>query len=74
MISRLSPPSIVTVMMGLWYACTAIALYIAGVLESVLQKYLPFIQLFDFLTLSTICGGILLLALSPVLIKMTKEC
>lgn len=70
MISKLSPQKIVSVMMGLWFASIALANYMAGVLEAVLKNYLPNMQLFSFLTLTSICAGIILLALSPVLKKL----
>jgi proton-dependent oligopeptide transporter, POT family len=70
MISKLSPQKIVSVMMGLWFASIALANYMAGVLEAVLKNYLPDMQLFSFLTLTSICAGIILLLISPILKKL----
>jgi POT family proton-dependent oligopeptide transporter len=70
MISKLSPQKIVSVMMGLWFASIALANYMAGVLESVLQDYFPEMQLFNFLTLTSLSAGIILLLISPVLKKL----
>jgi POT family proton-dependent oligopeptide transporter len=70
MISKLSPQKIVSVMMGLWFASIALANYMAGVLESVLKNNFPDMQLFSFLTLTSICAGVILLLLSPVLKKL----
>lgn len=70
MISKLSPQKIVSVMMGLWFASIALANYMAGVLESVLKNNFPEMQLFSFLTLTSICAGVILLLLSPVLKKL----
>ena len=57
-------------MMGLFFASIALANYMAGVLESILKNYLPDMQLFSFLTLTSISAGIILLLLSPVLKKL----
>ncbi len=70
MISKLSPQKIVSVMMGLWFASIALANYMAGVLEAILKNYLPDMPLFSFLTLTSICAGVILLLLSPVLKKL----
>jgi POT family proton-dependent oligopeptide transporter len=70
MISKLSPQKIVSVMMGLWFASIALANYMAGVLEAVLKNNFPEMQLFSFLTLTSICAGVILLLLSPVLKKL----
>lgn len=70
MISKLSPQKIVSVMMGLWFASIALANYMAGVLESVLRNYLPDMQLFNFLTLTSIVAGVILLILSPILKRL----
>jgi POT family proton-dependent oligopeptide transporter len=72
MITKLAPPKIVSVMMGLWFAFMALANYLAGVLESLLHNYMPDMQLFTFLTITSFTGGILVLALSPVLNRMMK--
>lgn len=70
MISKLSPQKIVSVMMGLWFASIALANYMAGVLESVLENYLPDMELFSFLTLTSISAGLILLLISPILKKL----
>ncbi len=70
MISKLSPQKIVSVMMGLWFASIALANYMAGILEAVLENYLPDMQLFSFLTLTSISAGVILLLLSPILKKL----
>jgi POT family proton-dependent oligopeptide transporter len=71
-VTKLSPQRIVSVMMGIWFASIAAANYLAGVLESILNKYLPDMHLFVFLTLTTLVGGLLALAISPLLNKMMK--
>lgn len=70
MISKLSPQKIVSVMMGLWFASIALANYMAGVLEAILKNNFPDMQLFSFLTLTSIIAGVILLALSPILKKL----
>jgi POT family proton-dependent oligopeptide transporter len=72
MISKLSPQNIVSVMMGVWFASLALAEYMAGMLESILHNYLPQMPLFHFLTITSLCAGVILLAISPLLNKMMK--
>jgi len=72
MISKLSPQKIVSVMMGVWFASIALAQYMAGILEALLHNLLPQMPLFNFLTMTTIIGGIILLAISPILNRMMK--
>jgi POT family proton-dependent oligopeptide transporter len=71
-VTKLSPQRIVSIMMGIWFASVAIGNLMAGLLENILQKFLPDMHLFVFLTLSTFIGGLLALALSPLLNKMMK--
>jgi POT family proton-dependent oligopeptide transporter len=59
-------------MMGIWFASIAAANYLAGVLENILHTYLPNMHLFMFLTLTTLIGGVVLIAISPLLNKMMK--
>ncbi len=73
MVTKLSPQKIVSVMMGLWFASTALANYLAGVLENLLHVYLPEMQLFNFLVLSSGLAGVLLLIISPFLKKMMHD-
>lgn len=70
MITKLSPPKIVSLMMGLWFSSIALANYMAGILESLLHKFN--MELFSFLIMSSVASGIVLLALSPILKKMMK--
>lgn len=71
-VTKLSPQKIVSIMMGIWFASIAVANYLAGVMESMLHKFLPDMHLFVFLTFTTLVGGLLALALSPILNKMMK--
>ncbi|MGD9681888.1 MAG: peptide MFS transporter [Candidatus Obscuribacterales bacterium] len=70
MVTKLSPPKIISLMMGFWFGCTALANYLAAMLESILHKFnLP---LFPFLAWQGILAGILLLCASPFLKKMMR--
>ena len=70
MISRLAPTRIVSVMMGIWFACSALAQYLAGALESILHTYLPTMQLFNFITMTSMITAGVILLMSPFLNKM----
>ncbi len=70
MITKLSPPKIVSIMMGVWMASFAAGNYMAGMLESILNKY--DLALYPFLASFTLGSAVLLLLLSPVLNKMMK--
>ncbi len=68
MITKLSPPKIVSLMMGLWFSSIALANYMAGILENLLHKFN--MELFSFLIMSSVASGLVLLAISPILKKM----
>ena len=72
MITKLAPKKIVSVMMGLWFSSIALANYLAGVLESILENVFPSMPLFNFLTLTSASAGVVLLILSPWLKKMMR--
>ncbi|OQX98048.1 MAG: MFS transporter [Bacteroidetes bacterium 4572_117] len=72
MITKLAPQKIVSIMMGVWFGSIAAANYMAGILEDLLRHYLPDMNLFAFLTMTTLSTGILLLLISPLLNKMMK--
>ncbi|MBN1926319.1 MAG: peptide MFS transporter [Prolixibacteraceae bacterium] len=72
MITKLSPPKITSVMMGLWFGSTALANYFAGMLEHILQRYLPDMHLFNFLIITSFSAAFVLLVISPLLKKMMK--
>jgi POT family proton-dependent oligopeptide transporter len=68
MVTKLSPAHLVSLMMGLWMTVFAIATYLAGTLEAMLQG--SGIPLYWFLTATSIGAGSLLLTLNPVLKKL----
>ncbi|HSK13438.1 MAG TPA: oligopeptide:H+ symporter, partial [Phnomibacter sp.] len=70
MITKLSPPKIVSLMMGLWFTSIALANYMAGILESLLHKFE--MNLFLFLVVTSFAGGLIMLAISPILKKMMR--
>lgn len=70
MITKLSPPKIVSLMMGLWFTSIALANYMAGILESLLHRFE--MNLFLFLVVSSVVAGVIMLAISPILKKMMR--
>jgi POT family proton-dependent oligopeptide transporter len=70
MITKLAPPKLVSLMMGLWFSSIALANYMAGILESILQKFE--LELFTFLTITSLSAGFVLLLISPLLKKAMK--
>jgi len=67
MVTKLSPVRRVSLMMGVWFACTAIADYLSGRLESIVHHF--GINLWATLIATSIGAGILLLLLTPMLKK-----
>jgi len=67
MVTKLALPRMVSLMMGVWFTSSAVANYLAGKLESIVQQYE--IPLFAFLIGSSIAAGILLLLVTPLLKK-----
>lgn len=65
MVTQLAPTKLAALMMGLWFGATALANYLAGMLESYLAG--SGIPLYWFLVGSSIGAGIALLALTPLL-------
>jgi POT family proton-dependent oligopeptide transporter len=70
MITKLSPPKIVSLMMGLWFTSIALANYMAGILESLLHKFE--MNLFLFLIITSVAGGLVMMLISPLLKKMMR--
>ena len=65
LVTKLSPLRTVSMMMGLWFAASALADYLAGRLESIVHHYQ--LNLWVFLIGSSIGAGVLLLLLTPLL-------
>jgi len=68
LVNKLAPPSMASLMMAVWFLCTAIANYLAGTLEEELKAY--HINLWVFLVATSILPGVLLLAVTVPLKKM----
>ncbi len=70
MITKLAPPKLVSVVMGLWMASFAAGNYLAGILENILHKY--DFALYPFITMVMLISAGLLLLMSPILNKAMK--
>ncbi|MFO0672881.1 MAG: peptide MFS transporter [Polyangiaceae bacterium] len=67
MVTKLAPPRVVSLAMGLWFFSSAVANYLAGTLESMLEK--SHTPIYGFLVVASIGPAVLLLALTPLLKK-----
>lgn len=67
LVNKLAPIRVASLMMALWFLCTAIANFLAGKMESLVGEE----SLWSFLAVSAIVPGVLLLVLNPVLKKMS---
>jgi len=67
MVTKLAPPRVSSLAMGLWLFSSAVANYLAGTLESMLTKVN--VPIYGFLIVSSIGPALLLLALTPLLKK-----
>lgn len=71
MVTRLAPVQLASFMMGLWFTAVAVANYLAGTLEAMLQH--SGIPLYWFLVSSSIGAGLLLLSITPILKRLMKD-
>ena len=67
MVTKLAPPRVSSLAMGLWLFSSAVANYLAGILESMLAKVQ--VPIYGFLIVSSIGPALLLLAMTPLLKK-----
>jgi POT family proton-dependent oligopeptide transporter len=67
MVTKLAPARVSSLAMGLWLGSTAVANYLAGILESLLHD--AHVPIYAFLAGSSIGPALLLLALTPLLKK-----
>jgi POT family proton-dependent oligopeptide transporter len=67
MVTKLAPARVVSLAMGLWFVSSAVANYLAGMLESILSD--THIPIYGFLVVASIGPAILLLLLTPLLKK-----
>ena len=70
MVSKVSPKKIVSLMMGFWFLSSAVANFMAGKLPGVLEA--NNVNLFTFLTVTSVVAGLLLLLISKFLEKLVK--
>ena len=70
MVSKVSPKKIVSLMMGFWFLSSAVANFMAGKLPGVLDT--NNLDLFSFLTVTSVVAGLLLLLISKFLEKLVK--
>lgn len=69
LVNKLSHPRIASLMMAFWFLCTAAANFLAGIMESLIEPY--HLNLWVVLGLMALIPGLLMLALTPVLVKMS---
>ena len=67
MVTKLAPPRVSSLAMGLWLGSSAAANYLGSILEAQLETY--HVPIFGFLIVSSIGPAILLLAITPLLKK-----
>ena len=70
MVSKVSPKKIASLMMGFWFLSSAVANFMAGKLPGILQA--NNLDLFTFLTVTSIVAGLLLLLISTFMEKLVK--
>jgi POT family proton-dependent oligopeptide transporter len=68
MVTKLAPVRLGALMMGVWLAASAVANYLAGILESLLAG--SAIPLYWFLVGSSVGAGVVLLLISPWLVRL----
>ena len=70
MVSKVSPRKIASLMMGFWFLSSAVANFMAGKLPGILQA--NNLDLFTFLTFTSIVAGLLLLLISTFMERLVK--
>ena len=70
MVSNVSPKKIASLMMGFWFLSSAVANFMAGKLPGILQA--NNLDLFTFLTVTSIVAGLLLLLISTFMERLVK--
>ena len=70
MVSKVSPKKIASLMMGFWFLSSAVANFMAGKLPAVLES--NNLDLFTFLTVTSLVAGLLLLLISKFMEKLVK--
>ena len=68
LVNKLAPAKVASLMMALWFTCTAIANYLAGTIDVELERF--HVPLFPFLIVVSAVSGIVLLVLTKPLTRM----
>lgn len=69
LVNKLAHPRVASLMMASWFLCTAAANYLAGIMEETVHGF--HWNLWAFLGVMALVPGLLLLALTPVLVRMS---
>ena len=69
LVNKLAPLKLASLMMAYWFLCTAAANYLAGVMEHLVEPF--HFDLWVFLAVLALVPGILLLLITPILVKMS---
>ena len=69
LVNKLAPLKLASLMMAFWFLCTAAANYLAGVMEHLVEPY--HLNLWAFLAGLALVPGLLLLLVTPLLVKMS---
>jgi POT family proton-dependent oligopeptide transporter len=69
LVNKLAHPRVASLMMASWFLCTAAANYLAGIMEETVHRYGW--NLWIFLGVMALVPGLLMLALTPVLVRMS---
>jgi POT family proton-dependent oligopeptide transporter len=69
LVNKLAHPRVASLMMAFWFMCTAAASYLAGIMEHTIEPYNW--NLWIFLGVMALVPGMLLVALTPVLVKLS---
>jgi POT family proton-dependent oligopeptide transporter len=69
LVNKLAHPRVASLMMAFWFVCTAAAGYLAGIMEKTIEPFEW--NLWIFLGVMALIPGIVLVALTPVLVKLS---
>lgn len=69
LVNKLAPWKLASLMMAVWFLCTAAANYLAGIIEHLIEPYE--LNLWAFLGLVAFVPGVLMLLITPMLVRMS---
>ncbi|MCK5824602.1 MAG: peptide MFS transporter [Ichthyobacteriaceae bacterium] len=74
MITKLSPPKIISIMMGLWMGSIAMGNKLAAGMEGIAENFgfQPGAEMFSFIAFQALVAGVIAIILTPVIKKMMK--